>query len=433
MDRMSRSLAPGVAACLLTLAWLVSGCDGDEGTGGAPAGGPAPAAAGAGAAGPGTTTPSGLRYEVLAPGTGTRKPRTGDRVRVHYTGWLTDGREFDSSRKRGEPTEFALGPGLIAGWNEALALMVKGARWKITVPPSLAYGPQGRPPTIPASATLVFDIELLAVMPAPALPEFHAPAPADQKVTPSGLKYEVLDAGAGDAPTADATVDLEFAFWNRDGTLLDCSAMQRGQTITAPVGEMRLPFLKEAPLLMKPGARFRFEVPAALAFGDRAMGPQLPAGATTIWEIRLVRCGTPQSLPEFVLPAGEGLRRTPTGLGYQVLEEGSGDPPGPASRVVVDYAGWLADGTCFDASYSRGLDATFSCDGVIPGWSEGLRLMRPGAVYRFLIPPDLGYGARGAGEKIPPGATLVFHVRLRKVLPAAGEEPEGDGAAGSSR
>ena len=116
--------------------------------------------------------------------------------------------------------------------------------------------------------------------------------------------------------------------------------------------------------------------------------------------------------PEFVLPPKEALTVTPSGLGYQVVAEGSGDRPGPMEKVTVHYAGWLVSGRLFDSSYARGKPTSFPLNRVIEGWSEGLQLMRPGATYRFVIPPELGYGARGAPPSIGPNETLVFLVEL---------------------
>lgn len=115
-----------------------------------------------GLAGQEITTPSGLRYTDLKVGDG-RSPKIGQSVQVNYTGWLENGKEFDSSAKHGGPAQFSLGPGLIPGWNEALQTMKVGGKRRIITPPSLAYGPRGNPPNIPPNATLTFEIELLNV------------------------------------------------------------------------------------------------------------------------------------------------------------------------------------------------------------------------------------------------------------------------------
>jgi len=110
------------------------------------------------------TTPSGLKYTDLKVGDGP-SPKLGQTVRVHYIGWLENGKEFNNSHKMpgGAPVEFTLGPGLIPGWNEALPTMKVGGKRRLVIPPKLAYGPSGKPPDIPPNATLTFEIELLGV------------------------------------------------------------------------------------------------------------------------------------------------------------------------------------------------------------------------------------------------------------------------------
>ena len=115
------------------------------------------------AAGPEVTTPSGLKYQDLVIGTGA-EATPGRTVRVHYTGWLTDGTKIDSSVDRGQPIEFPLGtPDIIRGWNEGLTGMKVGGKRHLTIPPDLGYGAAGRAPKVPPNATLVFDVELVGV------------------------------------------------------------------------------------------------------------------------------------------------------------------------------------------------------------------------------------------------------------------------------
>jgi len=109
------------------------------------------------------TTPSGLQYEEVEVGTGP-VPQAGQTVIVHYTGWLTDGKKFDSSVDRGQPFQFVLGKGMvIKGWDEGLSTMKVGGKRRLTIPADLGYGPRGAGGVIPPNATLVFDVQLLGI------------------------------------------------------------------------------------------------------------------------------------------------------------------------------------------------------------------------------------------------------------------------------
>jgi len=109
------------------------------------------------------TTPSGLVIEDLVVGSGDAAS-AGQRVSVHYTGWLTDGKKFDSSKDRGQPFMFSLGRGeVIRGWDEGVTGMKVGGKRKLTIPPGLGYGSRGAGGVIPANATLLFEVELLGV------------------------------------------------------------------------------------------------------------------------------------------------------------------------------------------------------------------------------------------------------------------------------
>jgi FKBP-type peptidyl-prolyl cis-trans isomerase len=228
----------------------------------------------------------------------------------------------------------------------------------------------------------------------------------------------VLREGTGATPAEEDGFEIEWVLWSAEGDLIERSRPEGGQ-IQGRKADMGLAVLKEAPFLMKEGGEYLFEVPSSLAWGNRAVG-KVPAGATTIWRMRMVRVNKPRPVPDFVLPPEAELKRTPSGLGIKVLREGAGAAPKMGEQVVVHYAGWLADSKPgeaqpFDASYGRGAPMAFRLGEVVEGWNEGLQHLKPGGEAILVIPARLGYGDRGAGTRIPPGATLVFRVELLEV------------------
>ena len=127
----------------------------------------------------------------------------------------------------------------------------------------------------------------------------------------------------------------------------------------------------------------------------------------------------------------EGIETLPSGVQYKILASGParGVKPDGNDLVRVDYEGTLTDGRVFDSSFERGSPAVFHLDQVVPGWTEGLRNMRVGDEWLLYIPPELGYGERGAGGMTPPNSVLVFRVKLLDVAPIPGDAPTRGAAA----
>lgn len=128
---------------------------------------------------------------------------------------------------------------------------------------------------------------------------------------------------------------------------------------------------------------------------------------------RLLDLFRKDSSPPFEMPPEEAFERTESGLGILHLDRGQGLSPGPKDQVTVRYAGWLPNGKRFDSSFPN--TTSFPLSRVIPGWTEGLQLLSEGGSAKLLVPPGLGYGARGMPPVIPPGATLLFLVELVSV------------------
>ncbi len=219
-------------------------------------------------------TETGLCTKVLTAGTGTEHPDPWDTVTVHYSGWTTDGKMFDSSAKRGKPATFPLNR-VIPGWTQGVGLMVVGEKRRLWIPSDLAYRNQpGRP-----AGMLVFDVELLAIEdkpkppdPPPA-PEDVAAPPADAEVTKSGIAWKILRPGVGaEHPTAKSTVTVHYSGWTTDGKMFDSSVV-RGEPISFPLTRV-IPGWTEGVQLMVVGEKRRLWIPEKLAYKGAAGAPQ---------------------------------------------------------------------------------------------------------------------------------------------------------------
>ena len=362
-------------------------------------------------------TSSGLASKVIKAGTGTQKPTKWDTVEVHYTGWTTDGKMFDSSKKRNRTAKFGLRQ-VIPGWTEGLQLMVQGEQRRFWIPTELAYNNMpGKP-----KGMLVFDVELVAIQegpkPIPA-PADVAQAPADAQKTASGLQYKILSKGSGaKAPAATDRVEVHYTGWtSSNGEMFD-SSVQRGRTATFAIRGV-IPGWTEGLQLMKEGDKARFWIPANLAYGEVPKRPGAPAGQLT-FDVELIKIIVPPKMPEapsVVKAAAASAAKTASGLASRVLKAGTGKTkPKATDRVEVHYSGWTTDGKMFDSSIKRGRPATFGLNQVIKGWTEGLQLMVEGEKRRFWIPGPLAYGDTPKRPGAPAG-TLVFDVELLKINP----------------
>jgi peptidylprolyl isomerase len=226
-------------------------------------------------------TKTGLASRVLKKGEGKDRPSEQDRVSVHYTGWTTDGKMFDSSVTRGEPATFPLNR-VIPGWTEGVQLMVPGEKRRFWIPEELAYkgrpGPQG---------TLVFDVELLEIQKAPeapTTPKDVAAAPKDAKKTASGLAYKKLKPGKGaKRPTAESMVEVHYSGWTTDGKMFD-SSVSRGEPARFPLNGV-IAGWTEGLQLMVEGEKTRLWIPEELAYKGKPGRPQ----GMLVFDVELIK------------------------------------------------------------------------------------------------------------------------------------------------
>ena len=355
-------------------------------------------------------TPSGLASKVLSAGKGTEHPSAADTVTVHYSGWTTDGKLFDSSVKRGEPASFPLN-GVIKGWTEGVQLMVEGEKRRFWIPAALAYGENpggGRP-----AGMLVFDIELLAIKKAAKPPELKAPADAEK--TASGVLFKTISKGTGDkSPKGEDTVKVNLSLWSPEGELLQ-STEEQGGPADIPLDKLRIGGLPDAIKTMVAGEKKVAWIPANVAFGQ-SPPPGAPSSGLVV-EVELISFKEgvpPPPVPQDVAGVPSDAQKTASGLASKVLVKGSGKAhPKATDNVTVHYSGWTTDGKLFDSSVTRGEPSSFGLNQVIKGWTEGLQLMVAGEKRRFWIPAALAYGENPGGGR--PGGMLVFDVELLEI------------------
>lgn len=193
-------------------------------------------------------TESGLASKVLKKGTGTIKPKSTDNVSVHYSGWDAEGRMFDSSVMRGEPTSFPLNQ-VIKGWTEGVQMMVEGEKRRFWIPAELAYGKVPERPGAPAG-DLTFDVELLKVISMPDAPKNLTEIPEDAMDSDGGVKSIVLKEGKGPQPKMTDIISVNYTGWSPDGEIID-SSVPLGKPVTLSLAELqeRTAFVKALQML----------------------------------------------------------------------------------------------------------------------------------------------------------------------------------------
>jgi len=254
----------------------------------------------------------------------------------------------------------------------------------------------------------------------PAVPESEPPTavdPDEYAETDSGIRYAVLTPGDGEMPELGEIAAVNFKGWLEDDTLF--AASQPGVPVEFIVGEEQIiPGWDEAVQLMEVGETTQFVIPPELALGETGSGDGfIPPDATLTFELELVSVSPPPPTPTPAPPPTsvdeEDYTVTDSGLKYYVLEEGDGDEVEEGDSVAVHYRLWLEDGTQIDSSYDRGAPFEFivGAGQTIPGWDEGVALLKQGDVAQFVLPPELAYGETGSGP-IPPNANLIFEVEV---------------------
>ncbi len=361
-------------------------------------------------------TASGLIYKKIVANDAGQAPKRNDTVMVNYTGWRpSTGETFFTNRSRGQPMPLNL-VNTAAGFVEAMQLLKKGEKAMLWVPPSIGY--KGAPTGTPE--TLVYEVEVVDIRAAPAIPADVAAPPAQATVTKTGVRYIAVRPGKGtERARFFDTLTYHFTGWDAAGKMFDTTEMKNRPTVSAPYQQPAA--LEDVLTTMTAGQRVRFWTTADKLTPNGKPTPGMPQGGVC-GELELVAIEKgfePPAVPRDVAKPSGDAQKTAKGVFYKVLKAGKGGAkPKPTDRVKVNYTGWTTDGRMFDSSTLRNQPAEFNLQSVVAGWTDGIPLMAVGDKFRFWIPEELAY--KGVAGR--PQGMLVFDVELLDVL---GGRPEG--------
>ncbi|XP_022959658.1 peptidyl-prolyl cis-trans isomerase FKBP62-like [Cucurbita moschata] len=341
----------------------------------------------------------GLKKKLLKEGEGWVTPENGDEVEVHYTGTLLDGTQFDSSRDRGTPFKFTLGQGqVIKGWDLGIKTMKKSEKALFTIPPDLAYGESGSPPTIPPSATLQFDVELLSWT---SVKDICKDGGIFKKILTEGQKWE--------NPKDLDEVLVNFEAKLEDGTLV---AKADGVEFTVRDGYF-CPALAKAVKTMKLGEKALLTVKPQYGFGEKGKPASsnegaVPPNASLDITLELVSWKTVSE----VTPDKKVIKK--------ILKEGEGyEKPNDGTVVKVKLVGKLGDGKIFlKKGYGDGEEPfEFKTDEeqVIDGLDKAVATMKKGETALLTIAPEYAFGSSESKQElavVPPNSTVYYEVEL---------------------
>jgi FKBP-type peptidyl-prolyl cis-trans isomerase len=365
-------------------------------------------------------TADGLIYKKLVTNDAGETPKRNDTVTINYTGWHQNtGETFFTNKSRGAPMPLNLST-TAPGFTEAMQLLKKGEKAMLWVPPSIGY--KGTPVGTPE--TLVYEVELVDIIPAPPVPADLAAPPAGAKTTPKGTKYEVVKPATGTTKAKSYdTVTYNYTAWDSTGRMFETTEMKKRPAKMQPFKQSAT--MEDVITQMAAGERVRFWSTADKMSTSGRPLPGMPTG-NVCYELELITIEPgvePPPVPPDVAKPPADAKKTAKGVFYKLIKAGpaGGVHPKPTDTVKVNYTGWTTDGRMFDSSIVRKEPAEFSLQGVIAGWTDGIPEMVVGDKMRFWIPEELAY----KGQPGRPAGMLVFDVELLEIKQPPPRPPPG--------
>ncbi len=356
------------------------------------------------------TLPSGLKIKFLTLNKKAKQAVSGNKVKINFIGKLTNDTVFTDTYKSGSPLTLTFGETKVKGLDEGIGYMHVGDKAVLTVPPALGFGDK-EVMNVPPNSTIIFTVELIDVI--------EPPKPYDAKgkdtiSLKSGLKYIIVSNGNGIKVDSGMNVKVHYTGFFTDGKIFD-SSVERSEPIDIPIGKGKvIKGWDEGITRLHVGDKAKLFVPYQLAYGEAGRGP-IPAKANLIFDVEVVSASAAVKAEPYEVK-GKDTLTTASGLKYIVVKDATGLAAAKGKNVKVHYTGYFTDNSIFDSSVERGEPFSFVLGKgqVIPGWDEGVALMKVGEKARFIIPYQLGYGEKGYGP-IPAKATLIFDVELLEV------------------
>ncbi|WP_405337724.1 FKBP-type peptidyl-prolyl cis-trans isomerase [Fibrobacter sp.] len=322
---------------------------------------------------------------------------------------------FSESYAGGEPLEFTLGMGLvIPGWEKGLLGMKPGEVRKLYVPYQMGYG-ENSLEGVPEYSDLFFIVELVSADP-PMEPDVFPKNVEGLKwrEAAKGLKVYDEKVGNGKPAMVGSVLKTHYTGWLLSGRKFG-SSKDMGKPLSVVMGAGKMIKGWEVGLEgMREGGVRWFRISPAMGYGATAYS-MIPSNSTLIFRVELVASEVDEAVVAnmdfFPDTTALTFENGPEGLRYAIIKQGEGEPAQKGNVAKVHYTGWLTNGYKFDSSRDRGqvFGFTLGAGRVIRGWELGVQGMLPGEKRILVVPPGLGYGARGAGP-IPGGSTLIFAV-----------------------